>query len=250
MPLELLDRQEEKWALLRQHNGGSGRSLAIFVHGFLGDYLTTWGRLPELLSQNAQSDSALADWDYLFIGYPTRKVTSFLDIARLIATQWEKAAQGKPPYGGNYKKFALFGHSLGTLGIRQLLCAGSMHPSQMLNMLQSVTLFGTPLNGSILAELGATLIGGEIAEALKPGNPQIRMLRIWNESVHPHFKWHGVRVVLGTDDQVVGNKYSDLIDFSGDATPKYLLNFDHTDLVKPKNWANSAIRDEIIGALQ
>jgi pimeloyl-ACP methyl ester carboxylesterase len=248
--LEFLDRQDEQWALLRQQQGGAGRSLAIFVHGFLGDHLTTWGRLPEMLRDHAQSDPVLTGWDFLFLGYPTRKIASYLDIARVIATQWEKAANGKSPFAGAYVRLALFGHSLGTLGIRQLLCAGIMQPAGMLNALHSVTLFGTPLNGSPLASFGGTIVGGDIAEALKPGNPQLRMLRSWNETVQPHLKWRGVRVVLGTDDQVVGNQYADLVDFAGDAKPAYLLNFDHKNLVKPKDWTVSTIRDEIIGALQ
>jgi hypothetical protein len=248
--LEFLDRQQENWALLRRPQGGAGRSLAIFVHGFLGDHLTTWGRLPELLRQHASADAVLAGWDFLFLGYPTRKIASYLDIARLIATQWGNAADGRPPFSGAYRRLALLGHSLGTLGIRQLLCASVLQPPQMLQALHSITLFGTPLNGSTLANFGATLVGGDIAEALKPGNPQLRMLRAWNESVHQQLKWRGVRVVLGTDDQVVGNKYADLVDFAGDVKPSSLLNFDHGDLVKPRDWTTSAIRDEIVGALR
>ena len=248
--LEIIDRQEDLQLLLRIPNGGAGRSLAIFIHGFLGDHVTTWGRLPEMLREHALSESKLADWDFLFLGYPTRDVVSYLDIARRIATPWTKAAAGTEPFAGAYTKFALFGHSLGTLGIRQLLCAGVMQPPQMLRALHSVTLFGTPLNGSPLANYGAKFIGGAIADALKPGNPQLRMLRSWNETVQPFLQWKGVRVVLGTDDQVVGNKYVDLIDFAGDSKPSFLLTFDHKDLVKPKDWSKSAIRDEIIGALQ
>ena len=76
------------------------------------------------------------------------------------------------------------------------------------------------------------------------------MLHSWNETVHPHLQWKGVRVILGTDDQVVGNEYADLVDFAGDVKPFSLLNFDHKDLVKPRDWASSTIRDEIVGALQ
>ena len=249
--LELIDRQEEHWSLLRQPHGGKGRSLAIFIHGFLGDYLTTWGRLPEMLQKNAPNEAQLANWDFLFMGYATRKIESYLDIARLIASQWERAAAGKPPFEGAYKRVALLGHSLGTLGIRQLLCAGVLQPSQMLKALHSVTLFGTPLNGSPLASFGpARLVGGPIAEALKPANPQLRMLRSWNESIHPLLNWKGVRVILGADDRVVGSKYADLVNFAGDSKPSVELNFDHKDLVKPKTWDSSSIRDEIVGALR
>jgi hypothetical protein len=246
--LEFVDRQDDDLALLRKENGGGGRSLAIFVHGFFGNYLDTWGDLPGMLRQNASSDPILDTWDYVFVGYSTSKVASYLDIARVIATQWEKAATGKRPFAGAYSRFALFGHSLGTLGIRQLLCATVLQPTQMLNALHSVTLFGTPLNGSDYARYGKWL--SPIGNALEPGNAQLRMLRSWNETVHPFLKWKGVRLVLGMDDQVVGNKYVDLVDFAGDAKPAFLLKFDHGDLVKPKNWATSTIRDEIIGALQ
>jgi pimeloyl-ACP methyl ester carboxylesterase len=224
--LEFVDRQDDDLGLLRKQDGGAGRSLAIFVHGFLGNYLSTWGHLPELLQKHALSEPTLADWDFLFLGYPTRKIASYLDIAHVIATQWDKAATGKPPFKGAYTRVALLGHSLGTLGIRQLLCAGVMQPAKMLDALHSVTLFGTPLNGSTLASYGRPF-GGPIAEALEPGNPQLRMLRSWNESVHPFFKWKGVRIVLGLDDQVVGHKFVDLIDFAGDATTAALLKFDH-----------------------
>ena len=248
--LELKDHQEDRWALLCDPAGGAGRSLAIFVHGFLGDHINTWGDLPKLLQAHAQEDPVLKVWDFLFLGYPTRKIASYLDIARIIATHWDKASTGKPPFKGAYSRLALIGHSLGTLGIRQLLCAEILHPSKMLESLHSVTLFGTPLNGSPLAQFGGTLLGGEIADALKPGNPQLRMLRSWSESVQPHLKWRNVRVILGTDDQVVGFKNADLIDFAGDSRPAYLLNFDHSELVKPKDWDSSTIRDEIVGALQ
>ena len=202
--LEVVDRPDDDLTLLRKKDGGGGRSLAIFVHGFLGNHLTTWGNLPEILRDHASDDSVLVNWDFLFLGYATKKVLSYLDIARVIATQWEKAATGKRPFEGAYTNFALLGHSLGTLGIRQLLCAGVMQPPEMLKALHSVTLFGTPLNGSSLAAYGG-IVGGPIAKALEPGNSQLRMLRSWNESVHPFLKWKGVRVVLGMDDQVVGN---------------------------------------------
>lgn len=247
--LEMVDRQAEHWTLLRKSNGGPQRSLAIFIHGFWGDHLTTWGRLPEMLRDNAQSEAALRDWDFLFIGYRTCSMHSYLDIARLIATQWTNAAQGFPPFGVPYVRFALFGHSLGTLGIRQLLCAKTIHPNDMLSALHGVTLFGTPLNGSPLAWI-AKVTGCDIVGALKPGNPQLRMLRSWNETVHPHFQWSKVKLVLGTEDKVVGSKYADLIEFSGDERPASVLNFDHKSLVKPKNWQSSSIRDQIVGALQ
>jgi hypothetical protein len=72
--------------------------LAIFIHGFNGNFLTTWGKLPDMLYQHADSDKDLAQWDYLFMGYDTGNVETYLDIAQLICSQWNLASAGKLPY--------------------------------------------------------------------------------------------------------------------------------------------------------
>ena len=105
-------------------------------------------------------------------------------------------------------------------------------------------LFGTPLNDP----LARVRLGGA-GFKLEPGNASCDRCDLERKRP-PFLKWKGVRVVLGMDDQVVGNKYADLVDFAGDLKPAFLLKFDHGDLVKPKNWASSTIRDEIVGALQ
>ena len=105
--LELVDRQKDLFLLLRKPSAPAGRSLAIFVHGFLGDHVTTWGRLPEMLRENTLSEPLLASWDFLFLGYSTRQIASYLDIARLIATQWTKASTGRVPFASAYTRFEL-----------------------------------------------------------------------------------------------------------------------------------------------
>jgi pimeloyl-ACP methyl ester carboxylesterase len=240
------DRPGEHWTLINGRS--SNRRLAIFVHGFLGNHLTTWGRLPELLESNADADPVLADWDFLFIGYSTTDVVTYLDIARLISTQLDLACNGHPPFGKQYKSFALLGHSLGTLGIRQLLCAKTLHHPDLMANLHSVLLFGTPLNGSPLAWFGG-LRGGPIAKALEPRNPQLRMLHAWTESAYPGLNWRRVKLVLGTDDKVVGFEHGDLVKFAGDEPNHILWNFDHRSMVKPTSWEASTIRDLIVGAL-
>ena len=172
----LIDRSDEKWAMLPNSNQ-QNTNLAIFVHGFIGEYLGTWGALPDLLKDNADSFPPFDEWDFLFVGYDTKDPLTFLDIARLICTHWEQAAAGALPLGRRYDKVALLGHSLGTLGIRQALCAWAIQPQGMRTALHSVTLFGTPLNGSPLAKFATWRY--KIAEALKPGSAQLKMLRTW-----------------------------------------------------------------------
>jgi hypothetical protein len=241
----LSNRVHESWAFLPRSNPVNTQ-LAIFMHGFRGNYLSTWGKLPDLLAINADADAKLALWDFLFLGYNTKSVASYLDISSLIGTQWRAAAAGQPPFGNKYAKLALFGHSLGTLGIRQFLCEWSVHPpAGLAKALHSVTLFGTPLNGSPLAWLAW---GYTIREALRPNNPQLRMLKRWAECARNRLPWPAVNVILGLDDLVVGHEYSELVQWVGDA-PVNKIQTDHRALVKPDSWNESALVNFIQQAL-
>ena len=239
---EFDNRTGEQWALLRRTSPNV--KLAIFVHGFYGDYLATWGKISDLLRTHADTDTVCTEWDFLFLGYSTSTVETYLDIAAVIATQWQRARHGHAPFRHAYDQFALFGHSLGTLGIRQLLCAREAQPGGHLNDLKAVVLFGTPLNGSGWAKLAPW---NKVADSLKPGNPQLRMLKSWSTGVHDQLAWPPVRIVLGLDDKVVGA--SEFTQWTGDASPADITNFDHSALVKPAGWP-SAVVDYILNALR
>jgi pimeloyl-ACP methyl ester carboxylesterase len=243
---EFLNRHNEQLALVRRGDRANTR-LAIFVHGFRGNYLTTWGKIPELLEANADNDPDLAPWDFLFLGYSTRAVATYLDIASLICTAWRRASSGDAPHRGKYERLALFGHSLGTLGIRQVLCASSTHGCPLLESLHTVTLFGTPLNGSPLSTLGSVLYS--IAGALEPENPQLRMLKVWSEGAFLDRPWPKVRVVLGQGDWVVGQQFAELVRWPGDHTPDQTV-LDHADLVKPAAWTDCSVMDYVRSGLR
>lgn len=235
----LMNRNDEAWAFSRRTDRVN-QNLALFIHGFNGNYLTTWGTLPDLFEKQADNDKDFADWDFLFLGYNTRAVQTYLDIAKLISTEWNKAETGQRPYDHRYTKLALFGHSLGTLGIRQLLCAWSEQPTNMAGCIHSVTLFGTPLNGSRWAT-GLGWTGGDIGDALKPKNPQLRMLKSWAGSAYMRQPWPPIRLILGLDDKVVGHEYDELIQWVGDQKPSITTNFDHSTLVKPSKWQSAVV---------
>jgi hypothetical protein len=235
----LMNRNDEAWAFSRRTDRFN-QNLALFIHGFFGNYLTTWGTLPDLFEKQADNDKDFADWDFLFLGYKTSSVQTYLDIAKLISTEWNKAETGQRPYDHRYTKLALFGHSLGTLGIRQLLCAWSEQSTNMAGCIHSVTLFGSPLNGSPLAT-GLGWVGGDIGDALKPKNPQLRMLKSWAGSAYTRQPWPPIRLILGLDDQVVGNQYDELIQWDGDQRPSITTPFDHSTLVKPSSWSSAVV---------
>jgi pimeloyl-ACP methyl ester carboxylesterase len=248
MARALFDRQKERWAYIRREDAANTR-LVIFIHGFRGSYLTTWGDLNTYLQQHADTDNTLAEWDYLFLGYETATIGSYLEIADIITSQWRKASTREPPFDkNNYAQLALFGHSLGTLAIRQLLCAISEQPQGMLQALKATVLFGSPLNGSSLASLGGlfkykdalsgnlgALLPGSyrIARALEPGNPELKMLQVWNKTVRTQggSSFLPTKVILGTDDRVVGT--GDLAEWLGDVVSK--TSMDHSQLCKIDN---------------
>ena len=240
---EFIDRQRERRCLIRRGPGIANHKLAIFIHGFRGNHLATWGSLSTFLSENADDDGDLASWDYLFLGYSTNNIDTYLDIAALICTAWQQALDGAPPHLAKYSKIALFGHSLGTLGIRQILCDSTNHRNGLIATLHSTTLFGTPINGSRLALLGVPL--HSVAHALKPNNPQLRMLKIWSENSFLQNQWKPVRVVLGQGDWVVGYQASQMIDWPGDLTPHAQITANHRDLSKPDSFQNCSVMDYI-----
>ncbi len=241
---DFINRDRERFALIRRSDRPLS-NLAIFIHGFRGNYLSTWGGLSRLLEQDADSQPVFEDWDYAFIGYDTSDIVTYLDIASLIWTEWRKANRGDPPYDQTYTKLALLGHSLGTLGIRQALCAHTQRPSNFLSALHRATYFGSPINGSPLAIFDPFM---KIGRALRPSNPQLRMLKGWTEDSFAHAPWQNIRIVEGIDDKVVGYGQNELTHWAGDDSPS-LTNTDHSGLVKPKGW-NTTIVDYIKACLK
>jgi pimeloyl-ACP methyl ester carboxylesterase len=236
--------------------------LVIFIHGFRGTYLTTWGQLSDHLIECSDDHPVLEKWDYLFLGYETYSIGSFLDIAGILATQWDLASRAAAPFEANrYSKLALFGHSMGTLAIRQLLCAVSEQPAGMLGALESAVLFGSPRDGSWLAGMAgpaarvADAVSGEFAallpgsyaicKALQPGNPQLKMLQVWNKTIrcYGRDKFCPTKVILGTDDHVVGQ--GGLAEWSGDEVAKTAL--DHSQLCKIEAGSDGTVLDYLKG---
>lgn len=227
----------------------ANEKLVIFVHGFGGSYLSTWGELANYLTQHADADEKLREWDYVFVGYETYSIDTYLAIAGIVGSQWKKASTQQPPFEKNqYASLALFAHSLGTLGIRQLLCAVSTQPEGMAKALKSAVLFGSPLNGSPLAGMGGLLsvwdlVTGKpaavlpssyrIKRALEEGNPELEMLHVWNQTVRKHGNnpFGPTKVILGTDDHVVGT--GKLADWNDDEV--LTTSMDHTEMVKIAN---------------
>lgn len=121
--------------------GGLAKRVAIvFVHGFTGDRMGTWRRIPEFLSHEPK----LAEWDLVFFGYPS---SGFFDLLNVwsadpdidaIATQLSTA--------GNllaYDALAFVAHSMGGLVVQRAL----VRSDELRKRTRHVVLFGTPSGG-------------------------------------------------------------------------------------------------------
>lgn len=243
---QIVNRSVERWAFLPS-TARTNDSLAVFIHGFRGQYLDTWGRLPDQLSAHADETETFKDWDYVFLGYSTWNIETYIDIAALIRTELDAAMAGALRYGRPYKRFALFGHSLGTLAIRQLLCAASIRGPALLQCIHSVTLFGSPTNGSGLASVA---LGYKVKAALEPNNPQLRMLREWCKSAFAFEQWPKSRLIVGLDDWVAKARDAWFVDWPNDQLPPVTTGFDHRHLTKPEEWPNSHVVDYVLGGLK
>jgi hypothetical protein len=241
---QLVNRSLQRWAYISRTDKPSSQ-IAFFLHGFVGNYLTTWGSIPQLLQTSADQHPPCDQWDYVFVGFDTKNVLSFLDVAAFVWSEWARASEGKNPLSHRYERFAIFAHSLGTLGVRQALYAWSRQPAGMLDSLHSITFLAPPLNGSPLAKYAFVF---PIAEALKPNNPQLRMLRTWCQSAWGKHPWPKIRVILGQDDKVVGFSNAELVGWDGDGLVEE-TTLDHSSLSKSDIW-DSHVMDFIKDGLR
>lgn len=209
--------------------------LAIFVHGFGGGHLSTWDRFPTLLRDHADADAVLGEWDYLFLGYRTMGLSGIRDfrtIAALVQTQIEDAMAGRleGPASQPYNEFALLAHSLGTLGVRNLVASPAACPYPGFGHISKIGLIGTPLDGSVLALLGQWI--APIGASLRPRSPELVALKSLVRNAWRTRPWPNARIRLGAHDLVVGAHF---IHWEGDEAPPSVVASDHSSICKPRD---------------
>jgi pimeloyl-ACP methyl ester carboxylesterase len=201
-PRDPVDRPDEQWQYLPGQKINT--KLAIFLHGFRGDYITTWGELNKLLATYADDDELLRDWDFLFLGYRTKAMNTYLDISKILRSKFNAALKGESPFNHPYERFALFGHSLGTLGIRQFLCQSDGYGDKAWRKRIGGACLICPVEtGSSLGRIAKWVY--PIGEALRPGNAQLLMLQQWVRTILTDHDPVPVRIVMASGDAVVGS---------------------------------------------
>ena len=128
------------------HDSRRGNDMVVFVHGLVGDAVTTWGRFPTLIA----TDPDLPDLDILLCGYRSRLVRWDPDIsltARRLISQLETEVESNA-------RIFMVGHSMGGLVILSGLtaaCRAGHARRRPTSNVAWVTLFASPVMGSQLA---------------------------------------------------------------------------------------------------
>jgi pimeloyl-ACP methyl ester carboxylesterase len=112
----------------------------VFVHGFTGDVVKTWRRIPEFL----QADRRLNEWDLLGVGYQSNRRFDLTGLWSSDARLEEIAnmLHARPEFS-RYKRLAFIAHSMGGLVVQQALVSYE----DLRNRTSHVVLFGTPSGG-------------------------------------------------------------------------------------------------------
>lgn len=129
-----------------------GKHALIFVHGYLGSQLESWGDMPSLL----QSDPEWAKWDIAFFGYDTfvlprfKRKVSYDERIRAFISRLQELQD--PP--NSYEAIGLVGHSFGGLlilgALHRMANAARLDPAiaQVVTSVRLAVLYGTPVQGS------------------------------------------------------------------------------------------------------
>ena len=128
---------------LIEHRKAKGNAAVVFLHGFSGDAVKTWGNFPAFL----QREDALATWGIYSIGYSSSLA---FDIAGIWSADPKIVTLGgllgtvanEPPLS-DCGALAFVAHSMGGL----MLQRGLLSTRSLLTRTSHVALFGTPSAG-------------------------------------------------------------------------------------------------------
>jgi pimeloyl-ACP methyl ester carboxylesterase len=142
----------------------------VFVHGFNGHLVESWGRFPELLD----TDPDLPAMDILLLGYPTGFGLFHPSIERTGDALLSRVGLLLP----NAARIVMVCHSMGGVvalsGVRKAMIAEAAN-SHPVSCLDRFVLFATPLKAQQLATAARHLCFG-IPSLLRVFNAQIRQL--------------------------------------------------------------------------
>ncbi len=136
--------QDEQSRFCRKSEGTS--NLLVLIHGVTGSATTTWGSWADL----AYSDPRLSGFDIYLVNYVSHRVRSSPNIHEITGYELQRFLDQD---GLKYEEVHIVAHSMGGLIAKSMLLRldASMNYEKGLKKVKSVTLLGTPSQGSWLS---------------------------------------------------------------------------------------------------
>ncbi len=217
------------------------KSATIFVHGFIGDPIATWGKFPTLIKQ----EFLLENWDLYTFGYSTslypdiRGIWSadaaLTELSMLFNTEMDTAPLK------NYKELVLIAHSMGGLITQRAIIDGK----SLKDRLKCLIMFGTP-SGGLKKSIPLSWVKRQLKDMNKDSD-FIKVLREdWNNRINGKYGFD-LYVCAGERDEFVPSS-SSLIPFEENV--RFVVNGNHLEIVKPDNndsLSYRLVRDGILG---
>ncbi len=225
---KILDKYKgvNKASLIEIKKSDNGAAI-VFVHGFNGDPIETWGCFPQFL----ENDPAFGGWDIYSHGYNTSILPDINEIwsanpsIQLLADHFRTTVTGR--LASKYSQVAIVAHSMGGL-VTQRAVLDMVAQGQDVNLIHSVTLFGTPSGGMDKARI-AKQLNNQVAD-MRSDSDFIKQLRSDWTDAFPDGPPFGFLAVAGDLDQFVTPRSS-----QGPFEDKYkkAVSGNHIDMVKP-----------------
>ena len=153
-----------------EHRVNNQNACIIFLHGFTGSNVETWGKFPEFLIQLPE----LTGWDIVSLGYSSALIPDLVGIWNADAPIDKLATllRSTVSFGlQKYQTLAVLAHSMGGLVVQRAV----VDDSEFAERISHLFLFGTPSNGLKKTTL-VTFLKRQLRD-MKNGSDFIRDLR-------------------------------------------------------------------------
>jgi pimeloyl-ACP methyl ester carboxylesterase len=210
--------------LLEHRTTESNPAGMVFVHGFSGDALKTWGKFPDLL----KAERRLEGWDVYSLGYHTGLSLDVVGIWRanpgLAMLAGLLVARAALAPLKRYRSLALIAHSMGGLVVQRAI----LDSPELRSRVGYVLLFGTPSSGLQKASL-FEFWKPQLKDMGDKSEFIVGLRKQWTEKIGslPTFELYAT---AGDEDQFVPPE-SSILPFP--EARRRVVRGDHLSIVKP-----------------
>ncbi|QIL89301.1 hypothetical protein GNX18_05620 [Microbulbifer sp. SH-1] len=205
----------------------------VFVHGFMGNMKSTWGKFPQLLGADPDINCNIAQYGYSTCYLPLIGVSPTIHhLAEGLLTEIESR------YDLKKDSIVLVGHSLGGLVIRKMLL--NLHMKGEKHNIKKLCFYAVPQDGAGLASLASKIAfrNNKLKALCKDSSYVEEMNDAWSYAkLNNHFDI--LSVFAGRDAIVKSNSVKSIF---REHPVKSIPDAGHINIVKPKSSEDISFR--------